>query len=162
MCEVKCIKSELMFPVIEEIMDIGIRVRITVTGMSMYPFLRENKDSVELSRIDFAKIKLGDILLVQIEEGRYILHRVFRKNKNCFYLNGDAQKTTEGPLLPEQILAKVTAVWRDNKYIACSEKSWRILSYLWRKLFPIRYLIIKIYGRLRKSFLMPYVRRTLS
>lgn len=162
MCEIRNIKSEIMFPVIEEIMNKGVRVRITVTGMSMYPFLRENKDSVELSEIDFARIRIGDILLIQMESGQYILHRVIRKKRRSFYLNGDAQKTIEGPLKPEQIIAKAEAVWRENRYIACSDIRWRILSFLWRMLFPVRYLIIQIYWKISRSFIGNYIRRIIS
>lgn len=159
MYEVRCVKSKFMFPVIEEILDTRKRVRITVTGMSMYPFLRSNKDSVELERTNVSQIRLGDILLVLMEDGQYILHRVIRKKKNAFYLNGDAQKTLEGPVLAHQVIAKVVAVRRNEKNISCSSPIWKILSCLWIIAFPIRLLIIKSYSLVRRFLKQPLFRR---
>ncbi len=150
MPEVRRIKSEELFPVINEIMDRGRSVRITVTGTSMYPFLRDNKDGVELSKVEFDEIKSGDIVLVVREGGQYILHRVKRKKKDCFYIIGDAQQRTEGPLRPSHLVAVVTAVWRSDKQILCSSLGWRALSFFWLWVRPFRKLLFKTYGALRR------------
>ena len=92
MCEIKFVKSVDMFPVVKEILNKSISVSITVTGMSMYPFLRENIDSVELSDASFMSICRGDIVLILRKNGDYVLHRVLRKEKNNFYIIGDAQQ----------------------------------------------------------------------
>lgn len=143
MREVKKIKSAQMFPVIKEILEGGRKAWITVTGMSMYPFLREDKDCVELSCTSFCTIKKGDIVLIRRVSGEYILHRVLRKEKESFYIIGDAQQWIEGPLKPEQLIAVVTAVKRNNHKFTCQSKWWRLLVDLWIKVIPLRYLILK-------------------
>lgn len=150
MCEVRSVKADRVFPAAIELMDNNIRVRITVTGRSMYPFLRENLDSVELKRTDYSEIKRGDIVLILRDNGMYVLHRVLRKEREYFFMVGDAQQWIEGPLNPEQLIAKVTSVWRGNKCITCSTLSWRFLSQLWLCMLPLRYFIIKNFGRLRR------------
>ena len=45
MGEIRQITVNKMIPVIEELLEEGMRIRITVTGSSMYPFLRDKKDS---------------------------------------------------------------------------------------------------------------------
>ena len=153
MREVKKIKSAQMFPVIKEILEGGHKAWITVTGMSMYPFLREDKDCVELSCTSFCSIKKGDIVLIRRVSGEYILHRVLRKEKAAFYIIGDAQKWIEGPLKPEQLIAVVTAVKRKGHQFSCQNTWWKLLVGLWINIIPLRHLILKgirILAKVRK------------
>ncbi|QNU66612.1 S24/S26 family peptidase [Ruminiclostridium herbifermentans] len=143
MCEVKKIKSAEMFPVIKEILDGGGRAWITVTGMSMYPFLREDEDSVELSSASIDTIKRGDIVLIKRVTGEYILHRVLRTEKDSFYIIGDAQQWVEGPLAPEQLVAVVTAVKRNKHQFTCQSKFWVLLVKIWINVIPLRHLFLK-------------------
>ena len=149
MCEVIYIKSENIFPVINEILDRGNSVRITVTGKSMYPFLREKIDSVELFPGNFNSIGIGEIVMIQRDSGEYVMHRLLKKEKDCFYILGDAQLWVEGPVRPEQLTAVVKAIWRNNKKIKCSNILWRILSLIWLNMFPFRKVIFKVYKLLR-------------
>lgn len=145
MCEVKYVKAEKMFPIINEILDNGNGVRLTVTGSSMYPFLRESVDSVELYTGNYNNIYRGDIALIHRSSGEYILHRVVKKEKDCFYFAGDAQTWIEGPVMPNQLIALVKVVWRRNKSIKCSNILWKASSMIWLWLIPFRKIIYKIY-----------------
>jgi hypothetical protein len=145
MREVKQVKANQMFPVIMEIFLNQSRVLIAVTGMSMYPFLRENIDSVELSNSSYENICYGDIVLILRESGEYVLHRVLKKEIDCFYMIGDAQMWIEGPLYPNQLIAVVTAVCRKDKKIECSNFWWKLLSLVWLKLIPFRSVLIRLY-----------------
>lgn len=146
-----------MFPIINEIFGRGGRVRITVTGSSMLPFLRENIDSVELSAIEFDDIRRGDIVLILRDTGEYILHRILRKEKNCFYMVGDAQQRIEGPLRPDQLLAFASAIWRGEYRIECSALWWRVLTIIWLIIRPLRSYIFRFY-RLSKRLYF-FIRR---
>lgn len=149
MQRLKLVKSELIFPVIKEILDKGTSARITVTGMSMYPFLRENIDSVELSKVKFSDIRRGDIVMALRDSNEYVMHRVIKVEKNYFYIVGDAQQFIEGPLRSNQMFAKITAIWRKDKKIECLNIWWNLLCKLWLTILPFRGFIIKSYGRLR-------------
>lgn len=150
MCEVIKAKANSIFPLISEILENGQNTRITVSGSSMYPFLRDGIDSVEFTQGSFEQLSRGDIVLIQRTDGYYVMHRVIRKNTNCFYIVGDAQQWIEGPLYPEQLLAVVPSVWRKDKHISCSNISWRLLSGLWLYLRPFRYFILKVHRKIRK------------
>ncbi|BCJ96609.1 hypothetical protein acsn021_41780 [Anaerocolumna cellulosilytica] len=149
MSDIKYLKIEKMMPVIKELLNAGGRVRITVTGMSMYPFLRGGKDSVTLAGTDFACIKSGDIVLIQRKNKQYVLHRVMKKTKVAIYLCGDAEQWCEGPIYPEQFAAKAEGIWREEKYIECTHKLLQALVFMWRLAFPIRIFLIRFNGRLR-------------
>ena len=162
MCEIKRIKSETLFEVIKEVLSQGDKVHITVTGMSMYPFLREGIDGVELIHGSYVDINRGDIVIIQRETGEYVMHRVLNKHLDHFYIIGDAQQWIEGPLRPDQLIAIVTAVWRGDKRIDCANFWWKILSRLWLRLIPFRYLILGSYRRFRRILQMIKVRMNVS
>jgi hypothetical protein len=143
MCEVRKIKSAEMFPVIKEILEGGGRAWITVTGMSMYPFLREDEDCVELSPTSIDTIEKGDIVLIQRVTGEYILHRVLRKEKDSVYIIGDAQQWVEGPVKREQLIAVVTEVKRNNISFTCQNGLWKILVRVWINMIPLRHIFLK-------------------
>lgn len=150
MQKLKTIKSEVLFPVIKGILNEGRSARITVTGMSMYPFLRENIDSVELSNINPKTIKKGDIVMVLRETNEYVMHRVIKVEEDSFYMIGDAQEDIEGPLRFNQIFAKVNAIWRQNKRIEVENLLLKFMARIWLVLRPFRINIIKVYRALRR------------
>lgn len=138
-------KASEVFPAIQDIFDeTGSNVRITVSGDSMLPFLRDGIDSVELSSAEFSELKKLDIALIKRVTGEYVLHRVVRKDSDCFFIAGDAQQWIEGPLRPEQLQASVSAIWRRNKRISCDSKLWRLCSRVWLLCLPFRYFILRL------------------
>ncbi|SHO49574.1 S26 family signal peptidase [Anaerocolumna xylanovorans] len=149
MSEIKKVKAVSMMPAINNLLKEGKGVRITVTGNSMYPFLRDKKDCVELYKTSFDRIKAGDIILVQRKEGGYVLHRVLLKLKKSVYILGDAQRRMEGPIYGNQILAKAEVIFRGDKKIAGDSLLIRKLSLLWTLVLPFRGIIMKSYRRLR-------------
>lgn len=149
MSEIKRISTGVMMPVIQKLLENDKSVRITVTGNSMYPFLRENKDSVELITCFFSEIRIGDIILIQRDDSAYVLHRVIFKRKEHVYINGDAQRSLEGPIRKDQILAKVNTVWRKETEIPVNDFRWRILAFLWFCILPFRKTIICRYHEFR-------------
>lgn len=143
-----------MFPLVLEILEQGQNVRILVIGHSMYPFLRDGIDHVELAKTSFEALNRGDIVMIRRTNGSYIMHRVYRKDKECFYMVGDAQQWIEGPLFPIQIVAVVTAVLRKENYISCSSWLWRFTSGLWLLLRPSRYFLLRVFGKMKRVLQM--------
>lgn len=133
---------------VEELLDEGKKVSLRVTGMSMYPFLRAGKDTVLLRKVSYGVIHKRDIVLVKDQDGCYLLHRLWKKSENCFYLNGDGQRGVEGPFHPTTILGTVVGVWRDTQYISCCQFCWKVFSLIWYLLFPLRMRILRIYYRI--------------
>lgn len=150
MSVVKLVKAADMFPLVQEIFENGGSARITVTGMSMYPFLRDGKDSVELAKTDFSKIRRGDIVLALRNNGQYFLHRIYKKNEDSFFMMGDAQTWIDGPYMPNQLIAIVTKIWRQDKIIECSSFGWRVISNIWRLLKPVRRIMLRIIGGIER------------
>ncbi len=142
--KIKLVKAAELFSLTSEILAQDGYAWITVTGMSMYPFLKEVRDSVELSKATFESIKKGDIVLIKRLNGVFVLHRVCKKKKECFYMVGDAQQWIEGPLVPEQILAKVTRIKRKGRIINCKNPILKACVTIWMFVLPIRFTIFKL------------------
>ncbi len=149
MSEIKEIKTDSMMPVIKNLLREGKGVRITVTGNSMYPFLRDKKDSVVLYSTSMDKVKAGDIILIKRKGGNYVLHRVILKGKQSVYILGDAQRRIEGPICSNQILAKAEVIYRGERKISVNHWFIRKLSLLWTVAIPFRKIIMKSYRRVR-------------
>ncbi len=143
------VKAAELFGFVDEMLKQGERVWITVTGMSMYPFLREGRDSVELSDVSYDDVKKGDIVLIRRETGQYVLHRLLKKEKDHFYIIGDAQQWVEGPLEPAQLLAYVTRIKRGNRIISCSNILLKSAVCIWLSIVPLRKNIMRAYMRIR-------------
>ena len=138
--------SAEIFPVVQQILqNENSRVSVIVTGSSMYPFLREGIDSVELMKPDFGRLKKLDIVLIKRSNDVYVLHRVYKKEVDHFFMNGDNQVWIEGPLYPEQLIAVVSSVIKSDRKIP--SRSYRLLipAGIWMFLFPVRRFLIKIY-----------------
>lgn len=158
---VKCIKAADLFSLTNEIIAHGGQAWITVTGMSMYPFLREVRDSVELSKATFENIERGDIVLIRRGNGVFVLHRVLRKRKDCFYMIGDAQQWVEGPLMPGQLQAIVTTIKRKGQVISCDNPIYKACVFIWMLVIPVRYKIFRV-GRLAKKLVRKILPKLLS
>jgi len=128
--------------------DQGKSVRLTVTGSSMQPFLRPHIDSVELVQLDLSTVKTGDIALFRRGNGEFVLHRIYSIQENHYFFTGDAQTFIEGPIEANQIIARVTTIWRGQKNISASNTALRVAAKTWSyTIFPrkvINYLRRKL------------------
>lgn len=137
-------KSKDVFDIMDYLFDNGKTLWIVISGMSMYPFLRESLDMVELKRAEISDIKKGDIVLIKRLTDEFVLHRVVRKNKSEFYIMGDAQQWLEGPISGKQLKAVVININRNNKVISCDSFLLKALVRLWFIVRPIRYKLIRV------------------
>ena len=119
---------------------------LIVTGGSMNPFLIQGRDTVYLSRLE-RPARRGDILLYQRDNGKYILHRVWRVEKDgTLTIVGDAQTQLERGIRQDQIIAVVTAVIRKGQRMAPGSFWWEFFEKVWIRMVPLRGLVRRIHG----------------
>ena len=147
--DVKRVSASQIFEIAEESLNDGKSIKITVVGNSMYPFLRNMVDSVELYREIYDNIKLSDIVVAK-KGKKYVLHRVHKKNVGEFVMLGDGNFISDGPYDKEDLVCKASGIYRKDKYISCSSWYFIVLSKLWRLLKPFRKAIFRIYFRIRR------------
>lgn len=124
----------------------GRPCRLTVTGTSMTPFLRHREDAVWLEKAA-SPFHRGEILLYLRAPNVPVLHRVHRVEPDGRLLMcGDAQRVLE-PILPRQVLARVTHIQRGEKKTDCASPALRLRVELWQRLRPVRRYILGIFRR---------------
>ena len=95
--------------VLRELAEEGKVVSMLITGSSMSPFLCHNRDYIYFTRPD-RELRRGDMVFYQRDTGQYVMHRIYKKKPDGYYMVGDAQTQIEGPLRREQIFARIVKV----------------------------------------------------
>ena len=117
---------------------------LVISGNSMSPFLVHGRDTVYLSRLD-RPAKKGDVLLYKRESGAYILHRVYKVEKDSYTMVGDAQTQLEQGIRQDQIIAIMTSALRKGKLQKKGSFWWEFFEKLWIRIIPLRPILTKIY-----------------
>lgn len=156
-----------MFPVMQERMANGQEVVITVTGNSMSPFIRHQRDQVALVACDPTTLQVGDVPLYIRDDGHFVLHRIVERddgqtrtvwgNKKVlpsvtegleFTMLGDAQWRLEPHIRPDQIVAVAVAYIRLGRRWECDSPAYRRHRLLWHRLLPVRRILMALDRRL--------------
>lgn len=120
--------DDILGSVVKRISE-GCSVTISGCGDSMEPFIQNGKDSIVLERIpDEKKVRLGEIYLYRRQNGRYAIHRVYKKNKRNVAMLGDSQLFIEKDVPKENLIAIVTKVIKKHKTVDCIATS-NVLKY---------------------------------
>lgn len=147
--EKRWISSKVLFSAISEQLAENRQAAFTITGMSMWPFLCHGRDQVIVEHVDKDDLRIGDIILFRVSEERYILHRITCLGDAFFQTTGDGNLFRDMKMPYDCILAKAGKIIRKEKTIDCSNGAWKILSWIWMKLFPIRKWIFRIWFLIR-------------
>lgn len=137
---------DVYMPILCELLDQGKEVPLTISGNSMSPFLVHGRDVILIS-LPKGKWKKGDMAFFRRKNGQYIMHRIYRVDKNgdCYFV-GDAQQAIEGPISAEQILGKITSVKRKGKWIGPGNFWWEFFEHVWLNIIPLRPICQKVYA----------------
>lgn len=132
------------FTVIKPLLEDGNLLRISPSGLSMYPFLVGGRDEVFLRSTTVKKPVKGDIALFRREDGIHVLHRIHHIRNNWYYMLGDAQTGIEGPIDEKNVIAVVKAVIWKNRIIDRDNIILKTLTRIWTIMRPFRPIILKI------------------
>ena len=129
---------------LKDLVEEGHQVSLLISGSSMAPFLIHRRDTVYFKKPDRA-LKEGDIVFYRRANGRYVMHRIRWIRQDGYYMIGDGQTQTEGPLKREQIFGLITAVKRKDKLIRPGDFWWEFFARVWLRIIPLRGLIRRLY-----------------
>jgi hypothetical protein len=114
----------------------------------MRPFLEGARDKVVL--IPPCIPKKGDVVLAEISEKRYALHRVIKIENGTYTMRGDGNPLwmTE-QFTYEKIIGIAQAFIRKGRREEVTGLKWRCYSVIWKALTPIRRILLAIYRRIK-------------
>ena len=121
---------------IEEVLkEDGVFVSTTV-GMSMYPMLRNRRDTIVVTPYE-GRLKKYDIPLYK-RNGIYILHRIVKVLPKSYVICGDNCEQREYDITDEHIVGVLTGFYRESKEIDMHGWKYRLYTRFWCFTFPIR------------------------
>lgn len=128
---------------VEEVLgNKGIYVSTTV-GTSMYPMLRNRRDTVIIRPIT-GRLKKYDVPLYKRGDD-YILHRIVKVTANGYVICGDNCLNREFNITDEQIVGVLRGVYRDDKEVNMDGIRYRLYCRLWVALYPLRYILKRMW-----------------
>ena len=144
--------NDVLLPFVVEELKAGHTVTLPLRGRSMRPFLEDGRDKALLQLTDSPQV--GDAVLAEISKGHYVLHRIIRIDSQHVTLRGDGNLNEEHCMLAD-IRAKAIGFYRKGRQVldATDGRKWRIYSWWWTRLFPIRrYLLFILYPHIPQRF----------
>lgn len=126
----------------------GLFVRST-SGYSMYPMLRDRKDTVVIVPCE-GRLKKYDVPLYK-SEGRYILHRIIEVRPDSYVIRGDNCMRTEYGITDADILGVLKTFYRDDKEVNMNGIGYKLYVRIWHHSFVLRKIIRKMREKLRNK-----------
>ena len=147
------IPASELFSIIQPILNEGKNAVFYVSGMSMWPFICHNRDSVIITKPNPDKLKIGDIVLFRVPRTeKYILHRIVHIDniKQQIQTAGDGNTFYDGWFPKTSVVAVVTKIIYKNREIPVSDYKYQFLSTIWRKLFPFRGSLLRLLKKISR------------
>ena len=122
-------------------------VTFVVRGFSMRPFLEDGRDKVILAPP--REPEIGDVVLAEVREQIYALHRVIKIENGTYTMRGDGNplRMTE-EFTYEKIIGVADGFVRKGKTVSTDSRKWRCYSATWNALKPLRRILLAIYRRI--------------
>lgn len=143
-----------MMEEIRTLISEGKSVTLTVKGNSMNPFIVHMRDRMTLGPWKDEDIKKGTVALVKDIRGNYLIHRIIKKDGHTVTLLGDGNVGFTETATTDNIIGIMHSIERKNRTWTSESMIWRIYSWVWMALTPLRRYPLAIW---RKLFLKSYV-----
>lgn len=147
-------RNDVLLPFVVEQLKAGHTATLPLRGRSMRPFLEDERDKALLQIVD--KYEEGDAVLAEINKGHFVLHRIIKIEGTNVTLRGDGNLANEYCQLAD-LRAKAIGFYRKDRSTldSCDGRKWRIYSWWWTRLYPIRrYLLFALHPHI-PQFLKP-------
>lgn len=135
---------------IEQLLKDGHPIQIKPQGYSMYPLFVPGRDEAVIEPVQPEDLRRNDVALYRRDGSILVLHRILKVTADGFYLVGDNQSEIEGPLRPDQFRGRLTTVIRNGHVISVRNPVYRMLTFLWLFLRPVRPFFHKLCALFRR------------
>ena len=144
------IPNEILIPKVKEVVDRGATATLRVKGHSMRIFLSNGRDLVTLVAPERENLRVGDVVLAEIQPKVYVLHRIVQRTQDQLTLMGDGNVGTTEACTINDVIGIVTLFYRKGRTKPDSVNGWKWKTYsrIWLILTPFRRYILAIHRRL--------------
>jgi hypothetical protein len=109
-------------------------------GVSMKPMLIQDRDLV-IVEVPKGRLKPYDIALYKRRE-QYVLHRVISVKEDHYLIRGDNTYSVEKVTF-DHVIGVLTAFVHNGREIRVTDRTFRVYSYLWNGMYPLRHILVK-------------------
>lgn len=140
-------QNAVILPEIVKMMEEGHTVTLRLRGFSMRPFLEDNRDKALMTKA--VSPRVGDAVLAEVAPKFFVLHRIIKIDGDDVTLRGDGNLGVEKCKLKD-VKGFVIGFYRKGrtKIDKTNGMKWRVYSYFWTRLFPIRRYLLAFYRRI--------------
>ena len=110
----------------------------TTSGVSMYPMIRDRRDTIIVTP-PTGRLKKHDIPLYR-RGGAYVLHRVIRVLPDSYVIRGDNCRLAERGITDSDIIGVLTGFYRGGKRVDLDGAAYKAYIYLCRASYPLRWV----------------------
>ena len=137
-----------MMEEIRKLISEGKTVSISAKGYSMNPFIMHLRDQITLGPWTDEQIRKGAVVLVKDIRGCYLVHRIIKREGNIITLEGDGNIGQTEKATLDGIAGIMLSITRKNRTYTSKSLLWRIYSWVWVALKPIRRYPLGLWRRL--------------
>lgn len=123
---------------IEEVLKQNGMYVSTTAGVSMYPLLRNRKDTIVILPVK-GRLHKYDVPLYK-RGSQYVLHRIVKVTSDGYVICGDNCLHREYGITDEQIIGVLSEVIRGEKKIDLNGWKYRLYCRVWVGAYPVRYV----------------------
>ena len=142
------ISTQQIFEEVSKIVAKGGMVTLTAVGYSMNPGIVHMRDQVTLGPWTDSDIRPGTVALVRDLRGNIVLHRIIKRKGNHILLEGDGNIGQKEKATLDEIAGIMHSITRKNRIITSKNLLWRIYSWAWVALRPLRLYPLVLWRKL--------------
>lgn len=121
-------------------------------GRSMWPMLKNRRDTIVIEKIAFP-IKVHDVVLYKRDSGKYVLHRVLKIKRDGYVIRGDNCTRNEYDITERHMLGVLRGFYKGERYVDCEKDFWyKVYVITWRATYLPRTAAKLVWRGLRKIF----------
>ncbi len=138
------VENSIFLPQVVQLIQEGHKATIIARGNSMRPFIEDGRDKLVFGKVD--NLKVGDVILAEVEEGHFVCHRIEAINDGIVTMRGDGNVEGTEIFPVANVRAKLLQVVRKGRtYTLDNSSAWKCYSLVWPKLLPMRRYLLALY-----------------
>ena len=134
---------------IESILDADGVFVSTTSGVSMYPMLRDRRDTIIVTRPK-ERLEKYDVALYRRGES-YVLHRVIKVLPDSYIIRGDNCLAKEYGITDAEVLGVLSGFYRGNREKSINSFGCKLYSRLIVALHPLVSIKLKLIARFKRK-----------
>lgn len=120
----------------------------TTSGVSMYPMLRDRRDTIVVTPTS-ERLKKYDVALYR-RGNSYVLHRVIKVLPDSYIIRGDNCLSKEYGITDADVLGKLTSFYRKEKEVNMNGIPYKLYSRFIRLVHPVVKFKLKLRARMAR------------